>query len=274
MPDLSLTHATILGLVEGLTEFIPVSSTGHLILTGHWLGATGEAAKVFEIFIQLGAILAIVWHYRATFVKTLRTATHDAKARAFIVSLIVAFLPAAAVGFVARKWIKAHLFNPTVVGVSLVVGGIVILLVERWRARQPATQIATLEPGEPLPWRTALGVGLAQVCALIPGVSRSGATIMGGLVLGLPRSTATDFSFFLAVPVMLAATSLDVISSRDALSASDAPAFALGFLVAFVSALLVVRWLLRYVARNDFTVFAWYRIIFGCVLLVFLARGA
>jgi undecaprenyl-diphosphatase len=273
MPDISLAHATIFGLVEGLTEFIPVSSTGHLILTGHWLGDTGEAAKVFEIFIQLGAILAVCWHYRDTFITTLRNAsTHDSS-RQFIASLIVAFLPAAAVGFLARKWIKAHLFNPTVVGIALVVGGVIMLLIERWRAATPSTASEAAATGTTLSLRTAFGVGVAQVLALIPGISRSGATIMGGLVLGLPRTAATDFSFFLSVPVIMAATVLDIVSSRDALTLADAPAFAVGFVVSFVSALLVVRWLLRYVARHNFVSFAWYRIVFGCVLLAILARA-
>jgi len=263
-----LLHALLLGLVEGLTEFLPVSSTGHLIVVGAWLGDQGAAAKAFEVFIQLGAILAVLWHYRRTFVGALTGAAHDVAARRFLASLVVAFLPAAVVGFAAHRWIKAHLFRPTVVAWSLMIGGLVILAVERWRAATPADAAVRAERADALDLRTALGVGLAQVLALIPGVSRSAATIMGGLSLGLSRPAATEFSFFLAVPVMVAATLFDLWSSRGALTATDAPAFVVGTVTAFASALVVVRLFLRYVARHTFTGFAWYRLAVGALLLL------
>lgn len=269
-----LLHALLLGLVEGITEFLPVSSTGHLIIAGNWLGDRGEVAKAFEIFIQLGAILAVVWHYRATFVSAVTRAAHDDAARRFLASLVVAFLPAAVVGLLAHTWIKAHLFSPAVVAWSLIVGGVAILVIERWRAAVPPDARTHAERADTVDLRTALGVGVAQMLSLVPGVSRSGSTIMGGLALGLSRPVATEFSFFLAVPVMAAATVYDLWSSRGALSSADAPAFVVGTVTAFVSALVVVRLFLRYVARHSFAGFAWYRIAFGAVLLALLASGA
>lgn len=256
--------ALVQGIVEGITEFIPVSSTGHLIITGHWLGFDDARAKTFDIFIQLGAILAILWLYREKFLTVLRTA-RAADSRNFIINLAIAFVPAAAIGFFAHSWIKEHLFNPVIVAWALVLGGIVILLVEWWK---PVPKVETVDAITP---RNALGVGLAQVLALIPGVSRSGATIMGGYLLGLSRTAATEFSFFLAVPVLAAAAGYDLLKSRHDLALSDAPLFAVGFLVAFVSALIVVKVFLRYVAHHSFTAFAWYRIAFGLVLLWFYA---
>ncbi|SRR6185295_4502651 len=260
-PEL-LAKAALLGLVEGVTEFIPVSSTGHLIVASHWLGETGEAAKTFDIFIQLGAILAIVWLYRARLSAALLAATSDAGARRFLLNLIIAFLPAAVVGFLAHDWIKARLFTPTVVAVALIVGGLLILLIERLHPRERVHEVGDVPP------RTALGVGLAQVLSLIPGTSRSGATIMGGYALGLSRRAATEFSFFLSIPVMFAATLYDLLKSRGALSAADAPAFAVGFAVAFLSAIVVVRAFLRYVSHHSFAAFAWYRIALGALLLL------
>jgi undecaprenyl-diphosphatase len=259
MPD--LFKAIILGLVEGITEFIPVSSTGHLIIASEWLDFTGERAKTFEIFIQLGAILSIVWLYRTTFLDLLAGWYRAGGARRLLLNLVIAFLPAAIVGFLFHDWIKLHLFSSFTVALALVVGGVAILLIEKW---SPAARIATVEE---LPPRIALGIGLAQVLSLFPGISRSGATIMGGYTLGLSRRAATEFSFFLAVPVMFAATLFDLISSRDALVASDAPIFAIGFVVSFVSALIVVKAFLGYVSRKSFTAFAWYRIGFGSLLL-------
>ena len=260
-PEL-LAKAALLGLVEGVTEFIPVSSTGHLIVASHWLGETGEAAKTFDIFIQLGAILAIVWLYRARLSAALLAATSDAGARRFLLNLIIAFLPAAVVGFLAHDWIKARLFTPTVVAVALIVGGLLILLIERLHPRERVHEVGDVPP------RTALGVGLAQMLSLIPGTSRSGATIMGGYALGLSRRAATEFSFFLSIPVMFAATLYDLLKSRGALSAADAPAFAVGFAVAFLSAIVVVRAFLRYVSHHSFAAFAWYRIALGALLLL------
>jgi undecaprenyl-diphosphatase len=247
-----------------VTEFIPVSSTGHLILASHWLGETGEAAKTFDIFIQLGAILAIVWLYRTRLSHAVAAVTREEASRRFLLNLVVAFLPAAIVGFLAHDWIKARLFTPVVVALALVVGGVLILVIERLRPRERVADVSDLRPP------TALGVGLAQVLSLIPGTSRSGATIMGGYALGLSRRAATEFSFFLSIPVMFAATLYDLLKSRGALSAADAPAFAVGFVTAFVSALVVVKAFLGYVSRHSFAAFAWYRIALGLLLLLLL----
>ena len=259
-----LAKAALLGLIEGVTEFIPVSSTGHLILASHWLGETGEAAKTFDIFIQLGAILAIVWLYRARLTRTVLAARHDPVSRRFVLNLGIAFLPAAIIGFLFHDWIKAHLFTPTVVASALVAGGLVILLIEWARPRERVAEVADVQPP------TALGVGLVQVLSLVPGTSRSGATIMGGYALGLSRRAATEFSFFLSIPIMFAATLYDLFKSRGALGAADAPAFAVGFVVSFVSAVIVVRAFLRYVSHHSFSAFAWYRIALGVVLLLLL----
>ena len=263
-PDLLLKGA-ILGLVEGATEFIPVSSTGHLIVMSDWLGLVDERAKTFDVFIQLGAILAIVWLYRARLWRTVTAAQHDAASRRFLGNLLIAFMPAAIVGVLAHGWIKAQLFNPAVVAVALIVGGILILLIERLAPEPKVSDVTGV------PTRTAFGIGLAQVLSLIPGVSRSGATIMGGYSLGLSRTAATEFSFFLAIPVMFAATVYDLLKSWSVLGATDIPLFTVGFIVSFVSALIVVKAFLSYVSGHSFRVFAWYRIAFGAALL--LARG-
>ena len=255
--------AVILGLVEGATEFIPVSSTGHLILVGHWLGFEGARAKAFEIFIQLGAILAIFWLYRKMIVTVLRDAVRPGSARNLVIDLFIAFLPVAIIGLLLHNWIKARLFDPLIVAVALVVGGFAILLIERWAPR------TTTDDVERVPPRTALGIGLAQVLSLIPGTSRAGATILGGYCLGLSRKAATEFSFFLAIPVMLAATLFDLFKSRHDLVRGDVPVFAIGFIVAFLSALIVVRAFLRFVSHHSFRPFAWYRIVFGLILLAF-----
>ena len=260
----ALLTAALLGLIEGVTEFIPVSSTGHLILASHWLGETGEAAKTFDIFIQLGAILAIVWLYRHRLTHALLAAQSEPASRRFLLNLLIAFLPAAIVGFLAHDWIKARLFTPTVVAAALVVGGLLILLIERLRPREQVAEVEQVRPP------TALGIGLAQVLSLVPGTSRSGATIMGGYALGLSRRAATEFSFFLSIPVMVAATCYDLFKSRDALTLADAPAFTVGFVVAFVSALVVVKAFLGFVSRHSFAAFAWYRIALGLVLLLLL----
>ena len=255
----------MLGLVEGATEFVPVSSTGHLIVVSNWLHLVDERAKTFDIFIQLGAILAIVWLYRRRLGQVVLSAGRNSQSRRFVSNLLIAFLPAAVVGFLAHDWIKARLFNPVVVAVALVVGGVLILIIERWSPQSTVTEVDDLRP------RTALGIGLAQVLSLVPGTSRSGATIMGGYVLGLSRVAATEFSFFLAIPVMLAATLYDLLKSWSYLAPSDAPMFVVGFIVSFASAVVVVRGFLRYVSRHSFAVFAWYRIVLGVLLL--LARG-
>jgi undecaprenyl-diphosphatase len=259
-----LLTAVVLGLIEGVTEFIPVSSTGHLILASHWLGETGDTAKTFDIFIQLGAILAVVWLYRARLSHTVLAAAREPASRRLLANLAIAFLPAAIVGFLAHDAIKARLFTPTVVALALIVGGLVILLIERLHPAERVGEVGDIAPA------TALGIGLAQVLSLIPGTSRSGATIMGGYGLGLSRRAATEFSFFLSIPVMVAATLYDLLKSRGALSAADAPAFAVGFLTAFISALIVIKAFLRFVSQHSFAAFAWYRIVFGVILLVLL----
>jgi len=257
-----LAKAAVMGLVEGATEFIPVSSTGHLIIAGRFLGFDAwHGAKTFDVFIQLGAILAVVWLYRAKIVDVVRTAPGNRKSQRLILNLVIAFLPAAIVGFLANDFIEEKLFNPVTVAVALVVGGVVILLIEGWHRRVRTETVDDVTPKE------ALGVGLAQLLALVPGTSRSGATIMGGMGLGLSRVAATEFSFFLAIPVMFAATLYSLWKARHGLSAADAPVFAVGFVVSFISALLVIRWLLRFVANNSFRGFAWYRIVFGLILL-------
>jgi undecaprenyl-diphosphatase len=256
--------AVLLGLVEGATEFIPVSSTGHLILFQNWLGYTGHTANAFLVFIQLGAILAVVWLYRRKFLGLARDWPRDAKARRLIVNLVVGTLPAVVVGLPTDDWIEAHFFRPLPVAIALAVGGVAILLIERTRR---AVVVATADD---IPVRRALGVGLIQVLAILfPGVSRSGATIMGGLVLGLSRTAATEFSFFLAVPAMLGASALKLWGVRHDLGASDLPVFAIGFVVSFLAALLVIRALLSYVARRSFVPFAWYRIALGVLVAGF-----
>lgn len=262
-----LITAIVLGLVEGITEFIPVSSTGHLIVASDLLDFTGERAKTFEIFIQLGAILSVVWLYRKLFIDLLTRWHRDLGARRLLINLAIAFMPAALIGFVAHDWIKANLFNPVTVAVALVVGGIAILLIERWHPRTQTEDVSGLTPG------TALGIGLAQVLSLFPGVSRSGATIMGGYSLGLSRRAATEFSFFLAVPVMVAATMFDLLGSWNHLTRYDLPLFTVGFLVSFVSALVVIKAFLGFVSRRSFAPFAWYRIAIGIVLLVWFWPG-
>ena len=261
-----VAKAAILGVVEGATEFIPVSSTGHLILVGDWLGFTGEDAKAFEIFIQLGAILAIVWLYRERIGRVLRTATRDRMSQRLLVNLFIAFLPAAVVGLLTHRLIKQYLFSPVIVAASMFVGGIAILVIERLRPRPRVPSVDDVSPG------VALGIGLAQVLSLVPGTSRSGATIMGGYCLGLTRQAATEFSFFLAIPVMVAATGFDLAQSVGALTAADVQLFAVGFIVAFLTALVVVRAFVAFVARSSFIVFAWYRIAFGILFFAWHAR--
>lgn len=260
--------AAILGLVEGVTEFLPVSSTGHLIVVGDWLNVRGEAAKTFEIFIQLGAMLSVVWFYRARLLATARSALVPGDGQRLVINLALGFLPAGVVGFLAHRWVKDNLFSPVVVGVAMVVGGVAILAIERWRPRSRTYELNEIRPG------TAFLIGCAQVLALVPGVSRSGATILGGYCLGLARFVATEFSFFLALPTLGAATLYDLYKSRGALALSDIPVFAIGFVVSFISALVVIRVFLRFVSRHSFTVFAWYRIAAGgLLLLIYLRRG-
>jgi undecaprenyl-diphosphatase len=260
--SLLLIKAILLGILEGMTEFLPVSSTGHLIIAADLLGFTGASAKTFEIFIQLGSVLGVVWLYRRKVTGIALTLDRPASRR-FVLNLLIAFLPAALVGLLFHGAIKDYLFNPVSVAGALIVGGILILGIERV-ARTP--RIHSADDIRPL---DALKVGLAQCCALYPGVSRSGATIMGGLLSGLSRTAATEFSFFLAIPTMFAATLFELYKNRDLLAAGDLPLFAAGFIAAFLSALAVVRLFLAYVARHDFTAFAYYRIGFGLVVLAY-----
>ncbi len=262
MDVLLILQAIILGVVEGLTEFLPVSSTGHLIIVGDLLGFTGEKAKTFEIFIQLGSILGVVWLYRAR-VADVALHLHRPQQRRFVLNLLIGFLPAAVLGLLLHKQIKTYLFNPLTVAAALIVGGLVILLIERF-ARQP--RVEQLEQIQPL---DAVKIGLAQSLALFPGVSRAGATIMGGLVTGLSRKAATEFSFFLAMPTMFAATLYELYKGWALIEARDAFLLATGFTVAFVTALVVVNLFVGYVARHTFVPFAYYRIGFGIVVLLY-----
>jgi undecaprenyl-diphosphatase len=259
---LLLLKAAILGVVEGLTEFLPVSSTGHLILAGSLLGFNDERGKVFEVVIQTGAMFAIVWEYRARFLRLFQAFHGDAWALRFILNVGIGFLPAAILGFFLSSAIKAVLFKPLPVALAFIIGGFVILWAER---RPQVARVHTVDAMTPL---DALKVGVCQAFALVPGTSRSGATIIGGMLCGLSRQTATEFSFFLAVPTLMAAGAYDLIKHRDLLSVSDVPVFAVGSLAALGSAFLCVRWLLRYISQHNFTIFAWYRIAFGILIIV------
>jgi undecaprenyl-diphosphatase len=256
--------AIILGIVEGLTEFLPISSTGHLILAGDLLGFTSEKAKVFEIAIQTGAMLAIVWEYRRRFAGALTGAFSDPVAQRFIVNLTVAFIPAAVLGLAFGSLIKKHLFFAVPVALAFIVGGLIILWVEKYYTKGRVDRVKEVDD---MTWQDALKVGIAQTFALIPGTSRSGATIIGGMLFGLSRKVATEFSFFLAVPTLVAAGAYSLFKNRALLSTADLGFFAVGFVTAFISAFICVRWLLRYIASHDFTIFAWYRIAFGLVVL-------
>jgi undecaprenyl-diphosphatase len=267
----TLFTALILGIVEGLTEFLPVSSTGHLIVAGSLLSYTGEQAKTFEIVIQAGAILAVCWEYRVRLGYVVRGLFSDASARRFAVNLAVAFLPAAVLGLAFSKAIKAHLFAPVPVACAFVIGAFVILWAERRQRVSPeAVRIASVDA---MRWTDALKVGCAQALALVPGTSRSGATIIGGMLFGLSRVAATEFSFFLAIPTLFAATGYSLWKDATLLSGQDLPAFGVGFAAAFVSAFVCVRWLIRYVSHHDFVPFAWYRIAFGAMILATAYAG-
>ncbi|MDH4190876.1 MAG: undecaprenyl-diphosphate phosphatase [Betaproteobacteria bacterium] len=268
MNDPALLHALILGIVEGLTEFLPVSSTGHLILAGDLLGFNDERAKVFFIVIQTGAMLAVLWEYRLRFARAVSGLPGDPAARRFWLHLAIAFMPAAVLGLAFSRMIKALLFKPVPVALAFIGGALVILWVERRGHRAPR-----IERSDDMTWRDALKVGFAQAFALIPGTSRSGATIIGGMLFGLSRRAATEFSFFLAVPTLIAAGAYDFYKHRALFAAADLGIFALGFVAAFFSAFVVVRWLIRYVASHDFRPFAWYRIVFGIAVLVTAYTG-
>ena len=257
-----LAHALILGVVEGLTEFLPISSTGHLILVGDLLGFNDARGKLFEIVIQSGAILAIVWEYRQRFAGVIRGFPGDLAARRFVVNLAIAFMPLAVLGLLFGDLIKGALFKPLPVAVAFIVGALIILWAER---RTHRVRIDTVDAIRPV---DALKLGFLQALALIPGTSRSGATIIGGLFLGLSRKAAIEFSFFLAVPTLGAATIYQLWKERHLLVLDDLAMWVVGFVSAFISAFLCVRWLLRYISSHDFTIFAWYRIAFGVIVLV------
>ncbi|MEO8080850.1 MAG: undecaprenyl-diphosphate phosphatase [Caldimonas sp.] len=263
-----LVKAALMGIVEGLTEFLPVSSTGHLILAGSLLGFTGDKVKVFEIAIQTGAIFAVMIVYRERLRATLVGLGSEAKAQRFALNVAIAFVPSVILGLLFGKAIKAHLFTPVVVATTFIVGGLVILWAER---RKSVPRIDSVDAMRPL---DAFGVGLCQCLALVPGTSRSGATIIGGMLLGLSRRAATEFSFFLSIPTLIGAGVYSLWKDRALLSAADLPLFAVGLLFSFLAAWLCVRWLLRYVSSHTFVPFAWYRIAFGIVVLLTAASGA
>lgn len=263
-----LLKAAIMGVVEGLTEFLPISSTGHLILAGSLLGFHDEKAKVFDIAIQTGAILAVIIVYWQKIRATLVALPTEREAQRFALNVLIAFLPAVLLGLLFGKAIKAHLFTPAVVATTFIVGGFIIL----WAERRPASAVR-IETVEAMNWRDALKVGLVQCLAMVPGTSRSGATIIGGMLLGLSRKAATDFSFYLAIPTLVGAGAYSLLKERDQLAAGDIPMFAVGLLFSFLSAWLCVRWLLRYISSHSFVPFAWYRIGFGLVVLLTWATG-
>lgn len=264
---LTVAMAALLGLVEGLTEFIPVSSTGHLILLVDLLGFQGPPGHVFEIVIQLGAILAVCWIYRTRLLDLVIGLPSERRAQHFALAILIAFLPAAVVGALAHGLIKSVLFSPWVVTASLILGGIAILVIERLVAVDRSLTSSVEKVG----YGTAFRIGLFQTLAMIPGVSRSGATIMGARILGVDRPTAAEFSFFLAIPTMLGATVFDAYKNRASLEGDGALVVAIGFIAAFLAGLLVVRKLIAFVSRHGFAPFAWYRIALGTGMLILLA---
>jgi len=266
---LLLLKAAIMGVVEGLTEFLPISSTGHLILTGSLLNMADAKSKVFDIAIQTGAIFAVIIVYWQRISSSLGAFGRNERATRFVLNVAIGFLPAAVIGFFVYKKIKVYLFNGPVVAAAFIVGGLIILLVEK--VVKPTPRIMTVDDMTPL---DALKVGLVQCLGMIPGTSRSGSTIIGGMLLGLSRKAATDFSFFLAIPTLFAAGGYSLWKERALLSLADLPMFAVGFVVSFLAAWVCVRWLLRYIASHSFVVFAWYRIAFGIVVLATAWTGA
>jgi undecaprenyl-diphosphatase len=257
-----LVKAAIMGIVEGLTEFLPISSTGHLILAGSLIGFDSDTAKVFEIVIQTGAIFAVILVYWHRIRSTVAALPRQPKAQRFALNVLIAFLPAVVLGLLFGKAIQAHLFTPLVVASTFIIGGLIIL----WAEKRPPGAIRIEHVDDMTPW-DALKVGLAQCLAMIPGTSRSGATIIGGMLFGLSRKAATDFSFFLAIPTLIGAGVYSLYKQRALLSMADLPLFLVGLVFSFVSAWLCVRWLLRYIGTHDFIPFAWYRIAFGLLVL-------
>jgi undecaprenyl-diphosphatase len=269
-----LLKAAIMGVVEGLTEFLPISSTGHLILAASLLNFTGEKVKVFEIAIQTGAMFAVIWEYRERLKRTVTGITHDPVAQRFARNVLIAFIPAVVLGLTLGKLVKEKLFHPVPVATAFIVGGLIILWVEARHRRQfgamdlQGARRARVETVDDMSALDALKVGLVQCLALIPGTSRSGATIIGGMLFGFSRKCATEFSFYLGIPTLMGAGAYSVMKNRELLSVADLPMFAVGLVFAFFSALLCIRWLIRYVSTHDFTWFAWYRIVFGGLVLL------
>jgi undecaprenyl-diphosphatase len=267
-----LLKSLVMGIVEGVTEFLPISSTGHLIIAGNLLQfpqsiGSQEVANTFEIFIQLGAILAVVVYFIRDLIallrRALRPASGDRSAQRLLIALAIAFVPAGLVGFFLNKYIDEYLFSPFTVGIAMVVGGILILIVEAW-LRNRAQPVHAIEEVD---YKRGLGVGIAQIVSLFPGMSRSAATIVGGLLVGMDRPTALRFSFYLSIPTMIIATLYSLYKSLDTIHGNVIPAFAVGLVVSFVVALAVIRWFLGYVARHDFRPFAWYRLAVGALLI-------
>jgi len=271
MQFFEMLQAVFLGIVEGLTEFLPISSTGHLIVAGAAIRFEGAGADTFFVAIQAGAILAVCWFYRMRIISILMNLFKPGRDRRLAINTVVAFIPAAALGLLFAKAIKAYLFNPTTVAVTLVLGGIVIILIENAHIRKG--NIARVAEMDDMTIKDAFGVGCMQCLALIPGMSRSGATIIGGLVLGLSRRAATEFSFFLSIPTIFGATVYDLYKNYDALSVQMGPEILVGGVVSFISAIIVVKWLLHFVSHNDFRGFGWYRIFFGGVVLACVWGG-
>jgi len=261
-----LIKAALMGIVEGLTEFLPISSTGHLILAGSLLGFVDAKAKVFDIAIQTGAIFAVILVYWQKIQGTVVALPSQRQARLFALNVAIAFTPAVLLGLLFGKAIKAHLFTPTVVASTFIVGGFIILWAEARQAR--AETAPRILDADDMTWKDALKVGLVQCFAMVPGTSRSGATIIGGMLMGLSRKAATDFSFYLAIPTLIGAGAYSLYKERALLSWADVPVFGVGLLFAFVSAWLCIRWLLRYIASHSFVGFAYYRIAFGVLILV------
>lgn len=274
-----LVKAALMGIVEGLTEFLPISSTGHLILAGSLLDFTSETAKVFDIAIQTGAMFAVIWQYRERLRSTVSGLGGDPVARRFALNVLIAFIPAVLLGLAFGKAVKEHLFHPVPVAMAFIVGGVIILWVEARQKRlygaadTEGTRRARVQTVDDMRPIDALKVGLLQCLALIPGTSRSGATIIGAMVLGFSRKAATEFSFFLGIPTLMGAGAYALWKQRDALHAGDIPMFAVGLVFAFFSALLCIRWLIRFVSTHDFVGFAWYRIVFGGIVLLTAWQG-
>jgi undecaprenyl-diphosphatase len=268
-----LVKAAVMGIVEGLTEFLPISSTGHLILAASLLDFTGDKIKVFEIAIQTGAMFAVVWQYRVRLASTVYGLRDDPVARRFTRNVVIAFVPAVVFGLALGALIKRHLFHPVPVALAFIVGGLIILWVERRHHRKygerdlEGRRHARVETVDDMSAADALKVGLIQCAALIPGTSRSGATIIGAMMLGFSRKAATEFSFYLGIPTLMGAGAYSVWKQRDVLSVDDGPLFAVGLAMSFISALLCIRWLIRYVSTHDFVPFAWYRLVFGGLVL-------